>query len=84
MKITTKYGIGQKVWTTIIYGVKVKAKQVTIEDISIDINGSWDEGIQKETISVNYYFNIEGSRICLTEENLFSTKEELAKNIIDS
>ncbi len=83
MNITTKYNIGQKVWTTLIEGSKVKAKQVTIEHITINIAGSWDKGIQKETISVDYYFDIEGSRVCLAEENLFSTKENLAKSIID-
>lgn len=85
MNITTKFSIGQKPWILATENSKIKPRQVTILEIEARVCGSWDKNTQKEEISIQYFFEIDGCAKSVFESQnlLFETREQLIKSILE-
>ena len=76
MTIETKYSLGDEVW----YMENNEAKKSRVEYIYTNTHTSIQHGVPPTTnISASYHLT--GRNVIISEDDLFSTKEELLKSL---
>lgn len=69
MTIETKYSIGDEVWCNIYNGIKLKITAIHTIAVAVD------------NVIIEYTVMSNGIAWCRTENELFSTEEELLKSL---